>query len=88
MDDLFDSYLKRGLKNWAAQHQPPSDGRQRLLKMAALPLAYPDRSTQWLIDGTSLEKMASQKPYEKVIEVTHPWFWILHLELSPLRRLA
>lgn len=89
MDDLYDSYIRRGMKNWAAQHRPPVNSRQRLLKIAALPLEYQDRSAHWLShDITSLVKMVSQKPYEKTIEVTHPWFWMLHLELSPLRHLA
>lgn len=89
MGDLFDSYIRRGMKNWAAQHRPPANGRQRLLKIAALSLEYQDRPTHWLYnDITSLAKMGSQKPYVKAIEVTHPWFWMLHLELSPLRHLA
>jgi len=85
MGDLFDSYIRRGMKNWVAHHRPPRDGRQRLLKIAALSIECPDRSTE---DVFFRAKMASQKPYEKAIEATHPWFWMLHLELSPLRNLA
>jgi len=89
MDDMVDSYIRRGLKNWAAHYRPPNYGRQRLLKIAASPVEYQDDSSKWLShDLASLVKMVSQQPYEKTIEVTHPWFWILHLELSPLRHLA
>lgn len=29
--DAFDRQIKRSLKQWVAQHTPPSDGRARLL---------------------------------------------------------
>lgn len=89
MDDLYDSTIRRGMKNWVAHYRPPVTGRQRLLKIAALPQEYQDRSAHWSgNDATSLAKIANQKPYEQAIEITHPWFWMLHLELSPLRHLA
>lgn len=34
MDDKTDSYLRISLKNWAAHHQPPEHGRERLLHQA------------------------------------------------------
>jgi len=37
MDNDRDIYLGRCLKNWSAQHQPPEDGRERLLRKAARP---------------------------------------------------
>lgn len=37
MNDEMDAYLERCIKNWAARHQPPEDGRARLLEMAASP---------------------------------------------------
>lgn len=89
MDEIHDTYIRRSLKNWAAQHHPPVNGRQRLLKNAALPIEYQDRSTSSLShDITSLVKLVSQQPYERTIQVTHPWFWMLQLELTPLRNLA
>lgn len=33
----MDIYLGRCLKNWAARHSPPADGRNKLLKRAAFP---------------------------------------------------
>ena len=35
MGEEMDFYLNRSLKNWAARHQPPANGRQRLLLAAA-----------------------------------------------------
>ncbi len=34
----IDDYVERSLKNWVARHQPPADGRQRLLQVAAKPV--------------------------------------------------
>lgn len=89
MDDINDTYIRRGLKNWVAQHRPPVNGRQRLLMTAALPIEHQDRAAQSVShDLTSIVKLLSQQPYEKAIEVTHPWFWMLQLDLTPLRNLA
>jgi hypothetical protein len=35
MIDEIDSMLSRYLKNWAARHHPPADGREQLLEEAA-----------------------------------------------------
>jgi hypothetical protein len=35
MRTVSDTALRRILKNWVAQHQPPSDGRSKLLSKAA-----------------------------------------------------
>ena len=47
MDDGMDVYLGRMIKNWAAQHQPPTGGKRRLLEVAA---AYARPITQVLVD--------------------------------------
>jgi hypothetical protein len=38
MNDDFDLYINRQMKNWAACHQPPEDGRERLLRAASSPM--------------------------------------------------
>jgi hypothetical protein len=35
MNDAIDNYLRRNLKNWAAQQKPPPNGRSRLLLVAS-----------------------------------------------------
>jgi hypothetical protein len=40
MNDEIDTYLSLSLKNWAARKQPPSRGRERLLRLA--------RNAAWL----------------------------------------
>jgi hypothetical protein len=35
MGNLLDAYLAWALKNWADQHEPPANGRKRLLLLAA-----------------------------------------------------
>lgn len=42
--DGMDSYLGICLKNWAAQQQPPVDGRERLLRSLASSPAQPKNS--------------------------------------------
>ena len=49
MDDDLDRYLSRSLKNWAAQHPLPSDGRQRLLRRASYPpYQQQKRLSRWM----------------------------------------
>lgn len=47
MNDGMDVYLGRCLKNWAAYHQPPADGRRRLLQTACL---MPVQQERWLLN--------------------------------------
>ena len=35
MNNLLDAYIRRSLKNWADRHDPPANGRARLLLLAA-----------------------------------------------------
>jgi hypothetical protein len=39
MNDAIDGYIQQALKNWAAEQQPPANGRARLLLLAASPSA-------------------------------------------------
>ena len=39
MNDAMDGYIRQALKNWAAEQQPPANGRARLLLLAASPSA-------------------------------------------------
>jgi hypothetical protein len=39
MNDAMDSYIQQALKNWAAEQQPPANGRARLLLLASSPSA-------------------------------------------------
>jgi hypothetical protein len=39
MSDAMDGYIRQALKNWAAEQQPPANGRARLLLLAASPSA-------------------------------------------------
>jgi hypothetical protein len=37
MDNELDVYLSRSLKKWAVENQPPPEGREQLLAVAATP---------------------------------------------------
>jgi len=39
MSDAVDSYIQQAMKNWAAEQQPPANGRARLLLLASSPSA-------------------------------------------------
>lgn len=39
MSDAIDSYIQQAIKNWAAEQQPPANGRARLLLLASSPSA-------------------------------------------------
>lgn len=43
-NDGMDSYLGICIKNWAAQHQPPADGREKLLRSIVAAPAQPEIS--------------------------------------------
>jgi hypothetical protein len=44
MNDDVDTIVSFGLKNWAARHQPPRDGRALLLEKAATSGIWQERS--------------------------------------------
>ena len=42
--DTIDLQLSKSLKNWVARHQPPANGRARLLQHAAFPKTDREKS--------------------------------------------
>lgn len=89
MHDPIDAYICQGMKNWAAQHHPPANGRARLLLSATSP-ATPRRcplreETNWLLRW--LQRDASIA--DQAIELYNlPWLWAVHMAFAPLRRVA
>lgn len=53
MNDAMDGYVRQALQNWAAEQQPPANGRARLLLLAASPSAQ--RAYYESRQGSSIE---------------------------------
>jgi hypothetical protein len=86
-NDLMDGHIRRCLKNWASQQQPPESGRARLLLVAASPASKWERISSRKESGTDYIPNDSHRP---------PSFWaseankqsqvmFIDLTLIPLR---
>ena len=68
MNDATDVYIRQSLKNWAAQQQPPENGRARLLLIASA-------------SATKIDRFVSRKDANKPLvpqPATHqPSFWAI-----------
>jgi len=88
VNDAIDSRIRRDIKNWAAQQQPPANGRARLLLVAA---ANPVVNEPWQsnrvagrLDDLAAEftgSMAAINPFQQ------SW-WTMHLTLVPVRHMT
>ncbi len=88
MTDAMDGYIRRTLKNWAADQQPPENGRARLLLSAAYGShEQPDRKP---IKGSPEMLMRSNlTPLDQAMQIHNmPWMWIAHMALTPIRRVT
>lgn len=85
----MDIFIKRELKNWSTRHQPPTNGKARLLMVANLdcgpseahhPKVRFKERPSWLSMDLRVEN-----PGEPI---NHAWLWIMHLALNPIRYVA
>jgi hypothetical protein len=91
MNDANDVYVRQCLKNWAAQQQPPANGRARLLLKVSSPEAPSRNDTLSRMDkdGHYYALASSQSPSERIVEpFSQSRLWVLHMTLTPLRHVA
>lgn len=85
----MDVYIRQGIKNWAAQHQPPANARARLLLVAASPAFQQahsfDRSTDLSQDNWEQGLRTADRSLE---ECTTNWMWAMHLSYTHIRHVA
>lgn len=88
MGDAMDVYIRRGIKNWAAQNQAPDNGRARLLLVAASPdfqRTNAERSKSLLRDIFE----HSQQPEDRSIDLYDiNWLWAMHMSFAHIRHVA
>jgi len=88
MRDTTDAYLKQALKNWAAEQQPPENGRARLLLIAASPLREPTAQDPEKRLFTNLSR-SSQAPSDQAMQFYNlPWLWAAQFSLTPTSRVT
>jgi hypothetical protein len=89
MSDSMDRYVRQALKNWAVRHQPPANGRARLLLVAANPA-----SQQVHLVNEYKYKLRDlfnrgEQPQDPRIELYNlPLLWAGHVSSTPIRRVA
>ena len=87
INDLMDGHIRRCLKNWGSQQQPPESSRARLMLVAAAPASKQEKLSSWKETSTYYVPHDSHRP---------PSFWasesnnrslvmLLDLTLIPLR---
>jgi hypothetical protein len=89
MDDALDIYVRHGIKNWAAQYQPRSNGRACLLLVAASPASQQSRQD----DGTNNLLQQSYRrdefPADNVIDsYNFSWQWAMRMSFTHIRHVA
>jgi hypothetical protein len=85
MRNSTDAYLRQALKNWAADQQPPENGRARLLLLAA---ALPQEQTAHYSEAKLFMNLSrsSQTPSDQAMQIYNlPWLWAAHFSLTPAR---
>jgi hypothetical protein len=88
MKDFTDDYMRRAIKNWAVEQQPPSNGRARLLLVAASIQREPTGIPPVDVD---LKDFASnlQSPLDQAMRIYNlPWLDISNITFSPIRRVT
>jgi hypothetical protein len=95
MNERTDIYLRRSLKNWAAFHYPPSDGRKRLLQALTSPPSSPlHKSLSLWIESLRLRYFSPIHEstncdwFVKRVTISQDWYWQVsyNLQLSHLVR--
>ncbi len=88
MNDAMDGYLRQALKNWAAEQQPPANGRARLLLLAASPSAqrayYENQQALSLEHAQRVDLHVN--PASEFYDL--PWLLAVQLTYTTLRRVT
>jgi len=89
MDDAIDIYIRHSIKNLAVQYQPRSNGRARLLLVAASPAS---QQTQQ-VNGSNTISRQSFRPEEHLAEnaidsYNFSWQWAMRMSFTHIRHVA
>lgn|GEM_PF-2570047 len=90
MNDVRDSYIRQSLKNWAARHQLPANGRSRLIWSVATGRTEPhrkQRSARSNVRDGFLYR-TNPNPYWDYEPFSYTRLWMLHMTLTTLLHLA
>ncbi len=81
MKNLFDATIKKAMKEWADQHEPPKQGKARLLMLAATSASkHIHTPTFRKRDFYSLSQTSSNLASSMVAEKFHsPWLWMFNV---------
>jgi hypothetical protein len=81
MSNLVDATIRLALKGWVGQHTPPSNGRARLLLLAATSTSKAAHVSSFRrFDRRSTSRNAASLATSMVAEVVQsPWLWMFHL---------
>ena len=80
MNDEMDYYLDRSIKNWAAKHQPPIGGRERLLDLAGSAPVQRERQIIRAMNSVWAAVFGRDWIYSEASVQSRPWF--LHLDAN------
>lgn len=86
-NDPLDAYIKNELHIWSVRQKPPSNGRARLLLLAASPPSVQDKALESLYSKP--KRVVDQGLSDLEIDpFNHPWMWVLSLSSNPIRHLT
>jgi hypothetical protein len=88
MKDDTDKFMRQALKNWAVEQQPPTNGRARLLLVAASIQREQADDIPFNVDPKDFASNL-QSPLDQAMRIYNlPWLDISNLALSPTRRVT
>lgn len=81
MSNLVDVTIRQALKDWVGQSNPPSNGRARLLLLAATSTPKVAHVSSFRrFDRQSTSRNAASLATNMVTEMVQtPWLWMFHL---------
>ncbi len=88
MKDAIDIYIRQALKNWAARQHPASNGRARLLLMAALPASQQAKSPNKTNAVKYAHRPLNVSADQVVKQYYMSWMWVIHTTYAPFTRVT
>lgn len=85
-NDPLDSFIKNEMRNWSAKQSSPSNGRARLLLLAASPQSIQDKALEGLYRKNSVVDQGLSDL--EIDPFNHPWMWVLSLSSNTIRHLT
>ena len=87
MKDINDEYVRRALKNWAMEQQPPANSRARLLLVAAS--IQREQADEILTVDPKDFASNLQSPLDQAMRIYNlAWLDISNVSFSPIRRVT